>query len=60
MSQYNYPIPVDPDIASWVATLDDSSRELFIERAGIREHDAGLNRRQAELTAYADVLCKLN
>ena len=60
MPETDYPIPVDPDIESWIASLDDNSRELFNERAGIREQDGGLTRRQIELAAYADVLCKLN
>jgi hypothetical protein len=56
MSSPNYPIPVDPDIANWVATLNDDARELFEERAAIREYDGGLSRQDAEAKARADVL----
>lgn len=53
-------IPIDPDIAEWVISLDDNMRELFEERAGIREHDGGLSRREAETEARNDVLRHLN
>ena len=56
MNVDNYPEPVDPDIAEWVKTLDCNARELFEERAGIREYEGGLPRREAELAAKNDVL----
>jgi hypothetical protein len=52
----NYPIPLDPDIAHWAASLDDNAREFFNERAGIREFEGGLPRAEAELEAMNDVL----
>ena len=55
----NHPIPLDPDIAEWVTTLDTNLRELFEERAGIREYEGGLTRREAELAAYHDVQPKI-
>jgi hypothetical protein len=56
----NHPIPLDPEIAVWVTTLDENLRELFEERAGIREYDGGLSRREAETEARNDVLRYLN
>jgi hypothetical protein len=55
VNQSNYPIPVDPDIASWVSSLDTNTRERFEERAGIRQYDGGLSRQAAELEAYNDI-----
>ena len=52
----DHPTPIDPDIAAWVTTLDANTRELFEERAGIREYDGGLSRREAESEARNDVL----
>ena len=54
------PTPLDPALAAWVATLDDDALELFNERAGIREFDGGLSRREAESAAQHDVLRWLN
>ena len=56
----DHPTPIDPDIAAWVTTLDVNTRELFEERAGIREYDGGLSRREAESEARNDVLRYLN
>jgi hypothetical protein len=50
------PIPLDPDIARWAASLDANAREFFNERAGIREFEGGLPREDAELEAMNDVL----
>jgi len=50
------PIPLNPDIARWAASLDDNAREFFNERAGIREFEGGLPREEAELEAMNDVL----
>ncbi|MDI1291468.1 MAG: hypothetical protein PSV18_01835 [Methylobacter sp.] len=56
MTHSKYLIPLDPDIASWVLTLDDNASELFQERAGIREFEGGLSRFKAEREAKNDVL----
>jgi hypothetical protein len=50
------PVPLDPEIAQWVTTLDDDAREFFEERAGIREFDGGIPRKDAEAEAQQDVL----
>jgi hypothetical protein len=50
-----FPVPLDPEIAQWVMTLDDDAREFFEERAGIREFDGGLSRPEAEAAARQDV-----
>lgn len=55
-SANNHPTPLDPDIACWVAGLDDDAREFFEERAGIREFEGGLTRRDAEAEAKDDVV----
>lgn len=51
-----FPIPHDPEIAQWVAILDDDALELFNERAGIREFEGGMSRAEAESAAQQDVL----
>ncbi len=51
----NYPTPLDPEIALWVLSLDTNTRELFEERAGIREYEGGLSRFEAEAEARNDV-----
>ena len=56
MSSSVFPIPLDPDIADWVITLDENAREFFEERAGIRQYDGGLSRLDAESEARNDVL----
>lgn len=56
MNVDNYPEPLDPDIAEWVKNLDGNARELFEERAGIRQYEGDLSRREAELAAKDDVL----
>jgi hypothetical protein len=56
VAESDYPIPLDPDIARWAASLDDNAREFFNERAGIREFEGGLSREEAELEAMSDVL----
>ncbi|MBR8218296.1 hypothetical protein HT749_31965 [Burkholderia cepacia] len=48
------PIPIDPAVASAVATFDDATREWFQERAAIREFDGGLLRVEAERLALED------
>ena len=59
MNSANYPTPLDPDIADWVTTLDENARELFEERAAIRQYDGGLSRLEAEAEARNDVLSRL-
>ena len=56
MTQSNGPVPLNPDIARWAASLDANAREFFNERAGIREFEGGLPREEAELEAMNDVL----
>lgn len=56
MTPSNDPIPLDPDIAEWVMDLDANAREMFEERAGIREYEGGLSRSDAESEARQDVL----
>jgi hypothetical protein len=51
-----FPVPVDPEIANWAASLDEDAREFFNERAGIREFDGGMPRQEAESEAQKDVL----
>lgn len=48
--------PPDPEISDLVACLDKDRRELFEERAAIREFDGGLLRERAECLALLDVL----
>ncbi|MDO9107132.1 MAG: hypothetical protein Q7U57_19495 [Methylovulum sp.] len=48
MSPTNYPIPLDPEIAAFVGTLNDDAREYFEERAGIAEFEAGMTKAAAE------------
>jgi len=54
------PVPLDPEIAEWFASLDDNCKEFFNERAGIREFDGGLSRQEAESAAQQDVRRWLN
>ena len=53
---HKYPRPSDEVVANAVDRLNDGLRELFEERAGIREHDGLLDRRLAEALALVDVL----
>jgi hypothetical protein len=48
-----YNVPLDPEVATWVETLDDDAREYFEERAGIYEFEAGMSRFRAEFSAKA-------
>jgi hypothetical protein len=48
--------PIDPTVAELVDLLDDNLREMFEERAAIREHDGGHARAHAEALAMLDVL----
>ncbi len=56
----NHPTPIDPDIAAWVLSLDANARELFEERAAIRQYEGGLSRAEAESEARNDVLRRLD
>ena len=54
MNAAKYAPPLAADVALWAATLDEDAREHFEERAGIREFDGGLSRRDAELAAMEE------
>ncbi|MGZ8918665.1 MAG: hypothetical protein ACXW0T_10615 [Methylobacter sp.] len=58
MSESNYPIPLDVDIAAIVETLDENAREYFEERAGITEFEAGMTRAKAEQFALEQTLAR--
>jgi hypothetical protein len=49
-------IPIDPTVSQMVELLDDNLREMFEERAAVREHDGGFARAHAEALAVLDVL----
>ena len=51
-----YVTPLDPAIAALVATLDESERETYEERAAQREFSGGFQRQTAEALAWQDVL----
>lgn len=53
---HKYPRPSDEVVANAVDRLDAGLRELFEERAGVREHDGQLDRSLAEALALIDVL----
>lgn len=48
--------PVDETVAEMVEMLDENQREMFEERAAIREHDGRFARGHAEALALLDVL----
>lgn len=52
----DYPQPQYPIVASMCACLDERQRELFEERAGIHQFDAGLDRPLAEALALLEVI----
>lgn len=56
MNAPKYARPLDAKVARWVDGLDDDALEFFQERAGIREHDGGLPRAQAEAAAWAETV----
>ena len=60
MGSPSYKLPLDPAVAEAYRRFDDNCRELYQERAAIREHDAGLPRLQAERLALQDVLAWLD
>ena len=47
---------LDPTVAELVQLLDENQREMFEERAGIRQHLAGFETCHAEALALLDVL----
>jgi len=49
-----YRPPLSPQIAQWLAELDDDANEFFQERAAVREHMGGFSREQAENLAWAE------
>lgn len=54
MPQSSY--PQHPIVREMLSTLDENQRELYEERAGILEYDAGLDRPFAEALALLDVI----
>jgi len=48
--------PADDTVAALVAGLDDNLRELWEERAAVREHDGHQPRELAEAMALLDVI----
>lgn len=54
MSQSSY--PQHPVILEMLSSLDENQRELYEERAGILEYDAGLDRPFAEALALLEVV----
>lgn len=49
-------VPQHPIIADLLSRLNESQREAYEERAGILEHDAGLDRALAEALALLDLM----
>lgn len=54
MDAPKYTPPLDPELAQWVADLDESAIEFWTERAAIREHLGGQSRAEAEAGAWAE------
>jgi len=52
VSTPKYTRPLDAALAQWVEALDADAREFFEERAGVIEHDGGLERDRAEKRAW--------
>jgi len=52
MDASHFPIPCDPLIAAFVATLDEDGREYFEERAAVAEFEGNLPRAEAEAQAH--------
>ena len=48
--------PIDETVAALVAALPEDLRELWEERAAIREHEGGQARELAEASALLDVI----
>ena len=58
MSISTYTAPVDPLVATLVSRLDADQREMFEERAAIREHDGLQPRVLAEALAVLETLSR--
>ena len=58
MAGSHHALVVDPRIAVLVDSLTSDERENYEERAGIRQHDGGLSKGQAEAEALLDVLAQ--
>lgn len=56
MNAAKYIPPLAADVAQWVATVDEATREHFEERAAIREFDGGHSRRDAERAAMEETI----
>lgn len=56
MNARKYAPPLDPDLAIKVDAIDDDAQEFYQERAGVRQFDGGLSRREAEAAAWEDTL----
>ncbi len=54
MSGPTYRPPLNPQLAQWLAELDDDANEFFQERAAVREHMGGFSRGEAENLAWAE------
>jgi hypothetical protein len=50
--------PIDETVVEMVELLDENQREMFEERAAVREHDGHFARAHAEALALLDVLDK--
>ncbi|WP_295391723.1 hypothetical protein [uncultured Thiodictyon sp.] len=59
MDRSPHPTPCDPQVAAFVAGLDEDALEWFEERAAIIEFDGGLTRVDAESQAHAQTLAYL-
>ena len=53
---HQYTVPMDSLVATIVSRLDDGQRELFEERAAVREMDGCLPRGEAEALGLIDTL----
>lgn len=56
---HEYAVTDSGGIAEWVQELDTGAREFFEERAGVREHDGGLGRDDAEKAAWIETVAYL-
>lgn len=54
MDTPKYTPPLDPELAQWVAALDDDAIEFWSERSAVREHMGGQSRAEAEAGAWKE------
>lgn len=54
MPQSSY--PQHPVVLEMLSALDEGQREIYEERAGILEYDAGLDRPHAEMVSLLEVI----